>query len=96
MDEEPKFSILYNYLIPICTTWRRLGVNLGLEEYELSLIDCDGNKMEDKLLAVLSQWRRKNTEDEPYTWRTIIDVLKRPSLKELSLARKIIKDAVEK
>lgn len=67
---------------------------MGLEDYELSLIDENKNNVEDKLLAVLSKWQRKNTADEPYTWRTIIGVLKRPSLQELSLAR-IIEDAVE-
>lgn len=93
LDKEPKFSILYNYLIPIASRWRSLGVNLGLEN-EISLID--GNKpVEDQLFEVLTKWRRKNTADDPYTWRTLIGALEQPSLQEHALARQI-KDAVGK
>lgn len=88
LDEEPKFRILYNRLVKICDKWKCLAINLGLEA-EIARIDGTGNKMEDKLFDVLTKWRKRNTTEEPYTWRTMITALQQPSLGEHSLAEEI-------
>ncbi len=79
---------MYNFLAGIAHRWRDVAINLGLHK-ETESIDVDGHDSQSKLRRVLLKWERNNAEESPYTWRTIINALKQPTIGENALAKKI-------
>ena len=77
---------LYNDLVLLASEWETVALNLGLVE-DISNIDEDGKNVESKLRKVLIRWKTKRPK--PYTWRTITEILREPSLEQNKLADKI-------
>ena len=83
MDSEPDISKLYNDLIELAPEWDAIAFNLGLMR-DIRSIDKDARDVESKLRKMLMKWEEKRPK--PYTWRTIIDILREPSLEQNQLA----------
>lgn len=86
LDGEPDFQLLYEFLVHLACRWEVIAINLGLED-EIDKIDADGQGVENKLRKALSKW--KSTRSRPYTWHTVIEMLKQPTVQEIETARRI-------
>ena len=68
--------------------WRDVGIQLGLKTGILDRIQSQNANCPDACLRcfeqVLTSWEQCSCS--PYSWKTIIDALKTPSVHELSLA----------
>ncbi|CAI8028073.1 hypothetical protein GBAR_LOCUS15995 [Geodia barretti] len=70
--------------------WKEVAIQLDLSRSERKAIEKDEDKSFDCFIAVLEQW--KQTANLPYTWKTIVTVLKSASVDETRLAEKLEKD----
>lgn len=86
MDGKPDFQLLYEFLVHLACKWEVIAINLGLED-EIGKIDADGQDVDAKLRKTLLKW--KSMHSRPYTWRTIIEMLKQPTVQENEAAKKI-------
>ena len=70
--------------------WRMVGLHLGIELQKLEAIE---NENRDSTILCYAQvfemWKR--TGKPPYTWATIIEVLKAPAVEEMQLALELEK-----
>ena len=64
--------------------WKMVGINLSIMPDRLNCIESQYQGNEERYLEVFRQWRSNN--NCPYTWFTIIDVLKAPIVQENQLA----------
>ena len=75
----------------IAAKWKLVGVQLMLSNGTLQEIQvqCSGKPDECKLaiLQVFAEWRNLGTS--PYTWKTMINVLKSPTVGEVTLANNL-------
>ena len=90
LNSKPDISKLLNDLVDIAWEWEAIAINLGLEVREIRGIEADitCKREESKLRKVLMKWSEKPLA-KPFTWQTIIEVLKEPSLDQHHLADKI-------
>ena len=90
LDSKPNIAKLLNDLVDIAWEWEAIAINLGLEVREIRGIEADitCKREESKLRKVLMKWSEKPLA-KPFTWRTIIEVLKEPSLDQHHLADRI-------
>ena len=63
--------------------WKLVGVQLEIEDVLLKSIQSSDQQL--CFMEVLDHWKSKGSP--PYTWTTIINVLKTPSVREEKLAR---------
>ena len=56
----------------------------------IGAIETNEGKCDDRFIAVLKEW--KQSESLPYTWKTLISVLKSASVGEIDLAGQLEKD----
>ena len=66
--------------------WERIGFQLDIEYHQLKTIARD----EDHIIRyakVFSEWQRRG--DPPFTWATVIEVLKAPIVGEDQLAKEV-------
>ena len=70
--------------------WKKVAIQLDLSRSERKAIGKDEDKSFDCFIAVLEQW--KQTANLPYTWKTIVTVLKSASVDEARLAEELEKD----
>ena len=68
--------------------WRAVGIQLGLSTGTLDGIQSENGSKPNSCLQsfekVFTEWKQQNAK--PYTWDTIIGVLRTPSVDEIALA----------
>ena len=68
--------------------WYYLGLELGLEKYQLDIIDKDNRGIvEDCKMEMISKW----LDTDKVSWQCLVKALSSPLLKETSLAIDIAK-----
>ena len=68
--------------------WELIGLDLKIEQHQLNTISrAHPHNAISCYSEVFSVWQRK--ADPPFTWATIIDVLRSPIVKENALAQEI-------
>ena len=72
--------------MPVAADWRMLGRKLGLEEYQLKIIECENLAVAEKLVAALDEWLRKKPDA---SWADVIRALE--IMRENTLVEKIRK-----
>ena len=89
IDDRPDISLLTQWLEPL-VDWKHFGLSLfGMKEHDISKIEQENVKIEDRKLALYSKWLSVNPKA---TWRNVIDIL--TSIKKNTLAQNI-KDAID-
>ncbi|CAI8020738.1 hypothetical protein GBAR_LOCUS12377 [Geodia barretti] len=87
----PKLSDLANRVAAIIPhKWKEVAIQLDLSKGERKAIESDEDKSFDRFVAVLEQWRQSAIV--PYTWKTIVNVLKSASVDETRLAEELEKN----
>ena len=88
VDDAPSIQqLLYEVGQDCPDKWRVIGVQLNIPEYELEAIAHMNLLPIGCHHKVFDFWRKAITS--PYSWATIIDVLKSPAVNERSLAIKV-------
>ena len=64
--------------------WERVGLQLNIEDHQLTAISMSLQDTMDCYKKVFSLWERRR--DPPFTWATIIDALRAPCVEEDKLA----------
>ena len=77
---------LLNILTPIAPKYSALGLQLGVDNSKINIIEHDYSKCQDRLRAIIAE--RLNHE-EPLTWSDIATALRADSVQENRLARHI-------
>ena len=67
--------------------WKRVGLELELEQHQLNTITRSCQDTFECYSEVFSIWQRK--ADPPFTWATILDALRSPVVEENALAQAI-------
>ena len=90
LSDSPSHSDLMNFVAAaLPTKWQLVGIQLGLSAAKLSEIehrhfsDC-----ERCFGSVFQEWEHQDTS--PYTWETVIEVLRQPSVEENRVAEEIL------
>ena len=72
--------------------WRSVGIQLGLPSSTLDSIQQENagkpRACLDSFEQVFTTWERQGPS--PYTWKTIIEVLRKPAVGEVALADELI------
>ena len=78
MDDPPTQHELISVLVPrLSIKWYAIGLGLGLIPQQLE--EVQDNRPDDRdgcLKDVLMMWEDNATDDKPYTWATMLDVLR--------------------
>ena len=75
LDKEPTSQDLLNRVASKATNkWDMVGLQLGIEEHQLDAISTEHREPIRCYSKVFTLW--KNKTDPPYTWRTIVGVLR--------------------
>ena len=89
LDDKPDVPLLIQWLQPL-VNWKQFGMCLpGMSEHDVSRIEDENAKIEDRKLALYSKWLSINPNA---TWNDVIAAL--TSLNENTLAQNI-KDHIE-
>ena len=78
--------MLLNVLHPVTVKYSSLGIQLGIDEKEICIIEHDYRYCVDRLRAVLA---RRLDQGTPLTWQDIINALRTESVQEYGLAKYI-------
>ena len=78
--------MLLNVLHPVTVKYSSLGIQLGVDEKEICIIEHDYRYCVDRLRAVLA---RRLDQETPLTWQDIINALRTESVQEYGLAKYI-------
>ena len=70
-----------------------MAVQLELTEGDIKAIQEDENTVSDRFNAVMKRWKRSLTK--PFTWETLINALRSPSVNEIRLANELCCDFVD-
>ena len=88
IDHPPTQTKLLAALVPrLSIKWHAIGLGLGLSPQQLE--EVQGNRPDDRdgcLKDVLMMWEDNATDDKPYTWATMLDVLRSRKIGEEALA----------
>lgn len=88
LKKKPKMSHLLNQVaVKASDKWEILGIHLGVSYDQLKIISNEKQDYVTCYAAVFEQWRKNGTL--PYTWATIIDTLKEPSVDMVDLASEL-------
>lgn len=83
-------DLMNKIAVVIPTKWRHVGLQLGLDQAQLDLIEQKHLYSRDSLACfgeVFMEWRKRMTSD--FSWSTIITALKSPLVGENMLAHKL-------
>ena len=67
----------------------QFGLQLGLTKEEISRIDVNNSRNDDKCQAMFLEWRRRANPDYPNEWSTIDKALRNPTIDDKRLANKL-------
>ena len=89
LDKPPDIRQLLNRVaIEARDKWRLVGIELGMKRDQLDVISEEKNPII-RYSEVFSQWEKKADPDFPFNWRTILKVLRSPTVEENKLAMEI-------
>ena len=93
---EPTLKELSNdIIVPLKSKWREIGIQLGVSPDELdTYYDVRNRNIPLCFTDVLEKWRK--SDQLPYTWATILEVLESPFIGEVAIANSIKKKLVTK
>ena len=74
-------------LVPHTNQWENIGVCLELTAVDLDRIKIDCRDEEIRFRGVLNIWKKHGYP--PFTWNSIVDVLKSPLVEEHVLAERL-------
>ena len=91
LDSEPEIRDLMNKVATeIPSKWRDVGQQLGLEQGVLEGIATISPRDTNQCYSnVFERWKNQNSTTYPYTWSTIVQVLRTRTVGESRLAKKI-------
>ena len=72
--------------------WNQVAIQLKLDRGVRNRIENDVKGCLNQFIAVLEEWSR--LQSRPYTWQTLISVLKSASVGEIALAEQLEKDFI--
>ena len=81
------FGTMVEELVPNTNQWVNIGVSRELTAVDLDRIRIDYHDEESRFIRVLDIWKKRGYP--PFTWNTIIDVLKSPLVEEYVLAENL-------
>ena len=88
IDHPPTQTELITVLVPrLSRKWMAIGIALNLNPDQLE--EVHGNRPDDPdtcLKDILLMWEDSATDDKPYTWATMLDVLRSWKIREEGLA----------
>ena len=89
LSEPPKISELLNKVASKAKDkWKNIGLQLDIEPHDLNDIS---SREKDPILCYSEVFRLwKSKEDKPFTWATIVEALRAPSVEETRLATGIV------
>jgi len=89
LESEPKLSELMNEVAAkIPNKWRDVGLQLGVTHSELeAFASASSPDTNSHFTSVFSAWQKHM--NVPYTWTSLIQALKAPSVEEIRLAEKL-------
>ena len=88
LDKVPTLPDLLNRVASkAMDKWDMVGLQLGIEEHQISTISTEHRDAIRCYSNVFTLW--KNKADPPYTWRTIVGVLRAPIVGREDLAIEI-------
>jgi len=89
LESEPKLSELMNEVAAkIPNKWRDVGLQLGVTHSELeAFASASSPDTNSRFTSVFSAWQKHM--NVPYTWTSLIQALKAPSVEEIRLAEKL-------
>ena len=70
--------------------WKQVAIQLDLSWGKMKAIERNEHECFDRFIAVLDQW--KQSDSQPYTWKTIVTVLNSASVDEPKLAKELEKN----
>jgi hypothetical protein len=87
-ESAPTLSVLANRVASVIPhQWKNMAVQLELSEGDIKSIQGDENKISDCFNAVMERWKQSLTK--PFTWETLINALRSPSVNEIRLANEL-------
>ena len=89
LESEPELSDLMNEVASkVLDKWKPISIQLGLTpEDQKCFIDATFGDPTQCFIFVFNVWKSRATS--PYTWFTVIEALKAPSVGEMRLAQEI-------
>ena len=89
LESEPQLSELMNEVAAkIPNKWRDVGLQLGVTHSELEVFgSASSPDTNSRFTSVFSAWQKHMIV--PYTWKSLIQALKAPSVGEIALAEKL-------
>jgi len=82
--KEVKIETLIKELVPKTNQWEIIGQYLGITDVQLKRIDKENSDEKSRFREVLNTWKRLGKK--PFTWNTIIEVLREDAIQETMLA----------
>ena len=89
LESEPELSDLMNEVTSkVSAKWKQISIQLGLTpEDQKSFMEVTFGDPTQCFIFVFNVWKSRATK--PYTWSTIIQALKAPSVGEMRLAQEL-------
>ena len=89
LESEPELSDLMNEVASkVLDKWKQISIQLGLTpEDQKCFMDATFGDPTQCFIFVFNVWKSRATN--PYTWSTVIEALKAPSVGEMRLAQEI-------
>ena len=73
-------SKAYSYTKSICPNWELFGIQLGIPDWIIRVIDKDKNGCEEKLMELLARWlQQRGTDGEQQctpSWKTLSETVR--------------------
>ena len=89
LESEPELSDLMNEVASkVSAKWKQISIQLGLtaNDEECFLASTPNDPLQ-CITSVFKVWKKRATK--PYTWSTVIEVLKAPAVDEIRLAKEL-------
>ena len=85
---EPTLKALFSELHPVCASWFKIGLELGIPHTELICFRKMHSDFSDSLYEMLVLWL-KTAVDPPPTWEAVVTALRSPLVNENYLAARL-------
>jgi len=88
LGSEPELSDLMNEVASrVSSKWKTISIQLGLTHNDQECFIASTSDPMQCFSSVFKVWRNRATK--PYTWSTVIEALKAPSVDEVRLAQEL-------
>ena len=83
----PSVVAVSEVVIPNTNQWFQIGLNLEISLTDIERIRINCQDEEARFMEVLNKWQKRCNPS--FTWNTLVQVLKSPTVKEFTLATTI-------